>query len=304
LPRSFEGSCPFGQLARQTTGLGTETIHLALAEGWTQVSPRDTPYTLLLSGQHPGQRLIAVKTLFSRQTDPGFSGGTNCPIAVDRAGERIFHSADKMSSLDLRTGSIRHFPIDDALGIFWMLTYQPDPPGLLMLLTSSDPPDHRLGILDLSTGTLNQRPLPEEAFCPLAVDHDLGLALFSTRRGGAALCSLSGSPTPICAIATPGPVLGGCFDGDSDRVILDGSGLYGWNTRTGTLSRLCPQGRYPALDHHDDLWFCTEDGNLCRMRRDGSGFDVIVELCWPDHRGWAMPSPSSSAPTVTTALRA
>jgi hypothetical protein len=70
-----------------------------------------------------------------------------------------------------------------------------------------------------------------------------------------------------------------------------GSGLFGWNIRTGTPSRLCPRGRSPELDLRRDPWFCTRDGNLCRIRRDGSGFDVIAELCGPDPkgRGYAQP---------------
>lgn len=271
-------------------------MQLALAEGWTQVSPRDTPYTLLLSDQNPGQRLIAVNTAFSQPKDLGFSGGTNCPIAVDRTGERIFYSADKLTERDLRSGVERHFAIDDAFGIFWMLTYQPDPPGLVMLLHSTDPMDQRLGVLDLSTGTLDQPPLPAEAFCPLAIDHDRGLVLFPTRRGGAAVCSLAGSPTPVASIATPRSVLGGCFDGDTGRVILGGSGLHGWNTRTGTLSQLCPQGRYPVLDREGDIWFALEDGILCRLRRDGSGHDAIASLTGLDPTGWGYAQPVVFSP--------
>lgn len=153
-----------------------------------------------------------------------------------------------------------------------------------------------MGFFDLSTGKLDRRPLPQQAFFPLAVDHDRNLALFSTRRAGAALCSPSGAPAPVAAIATPTSVLGGCFDGDSGRVILDGSGLIAWNPRTGTLSQLCPQGWYPQYDRHGDLWFCTEDGNLCRMRRDGSGFEVIAELSGVDPRGWGYAQPFVFSP--------
>lgn len=141
-------------------------MQLALAEGWTQVSPRDTPYTLLLSGQHPGQRLITVNSAFSRQKDLGFSGGTTCPIAFDGAGKRLFFSTDELTSLDLRRVSARHVPIENGVGIFWMLTYRSDPPGPRMLLTSCDPPDHRLGHLDLSTGTFNQPPCRRRRSAP------------------------------------------------------------------------------------------------------------------------------------------
>lgn len=270
-------------------------MQLALAEGWTQVSPRDTPYTLLLSCQNPGQRLIAANTAFTRRKDLGFSGGSNCPIAVDRTGERIFYSAEALVSHDLRSGDVRHLPIDDAFGIFWMLTHHADPPGLVMLLHSADPMDQRLGVLDLSTGTLDQRPLPAEAFSPLAIDHDRGLVLFSTRRGGAAVCGLAGSPTPVASIATPRSVFGGCFDGDSGRVILGGSGLHGWNTRTGTLSRLCPKGSYPVLDRHGDVWFALEDGILCRLHADGRT-EAVVTLTGLDPTGWGHAQPVVFSP--------
>lgn len=270
-------------------------MQLALAEGWNQVSPKDTPYTLVLSGQHPGQRLIAANTSFTRQRDLGFSGGTNCPIAVDPIGDRIFYSADQLTSLALRSRAAQHFPIDDALGIHWMLDYQPDPPGLVMLLHCPDPKLQFLGHLNLSTGALERRPLPAEAFSPLAVDVDRGLALFSTRRGGAALCSLAGDPTPVASTATPALVLGGCFDRDTDRVILGGPGLHGWNTRTGALSKLCHQGRYPMLDRQGHVWFMLEDGILCRLRTDG-GHDPIVTLTGLDPNGWGYAQPIVFSP--------
>lgn len=271
-------------------------MQLALAEGWTQVSPRDTPYTLVVSDQNPGQRLIAVNTAFTRRKDLGFSGGTNCPIAVDRSGERIFYSGESLTSLDLRSGGERHFVIDDAFGIYWMLTYQPDPPGLVMLLDGVDPKVQFLGHLDLTTGALERRPLSAEAFSPLAVDIDRGLALFSTRRAGAAVCDLSGAAAAKASLALSPYVDSGCFAGDEDTVVLGGQGLVAWNARTGAVTTLSPTGRYPQYDRQGDLWFCTEDGNLCRMRRDGSGFDVIVELCGVDPTGWGYAQPIVFSP--------
>jgi hypothetical protein len=269
-------------------------MQLTLADGWTEVSPKDTSWTLLLSGQPPGQRLVAVNTSFTRQKDLAFSGGGNCPLAIDRAAARVYFSADHLTSICLRTGDLELHATEANLGIFWMLEYRAQGPHLVMLL--HDQQSQCLGRCDLQTGTLRRVPLPAEAFSPLAVDLDRNLALFTAGTGGAALCDLTGATSAVASVALPRSVLGGCFLPDGDRAILGGAGLVGWNLRTGTVSPLCAVGRYPKCDRNGDIWFCTEDGNLCRLRTDGSGYDVIVELNGVDPRGSGFAHPIVFSP--------
>lgn len=271
-------------------------MQLSLADGWTQVNPRDTSCTLLLSGQSPDQRLIAVDTAFTHRKDLAFSGGSNCPLAVDHANARVYFLADCLTSVCLRTGTLQTYDVDKNLGVFWMLEYRTDGPELVMLLHDTAPSAQCLGRLDLLTGELQRVLLPAEAFAPLAVNHEHRVALFSTRHAGAALCDLSGSGKALASIALPSFVQGGCFDRDSGRTVLGGKGLFGWNVRTGTISTLCHDGRYPKFDRQGDLWFCVEDGNLCRLRRDGRGFDVILELTGMDPRGWGYAQPIVFSP--------
>ena len=182
---------------------------------WPRAGPKSVPEThctLRCSGQSPEQRLIAVDTSFTHQKDLAVSGAVNCPLAVDHADARVYVSADCLTSICLRSGDLRRHKTNTDSSVLWMLEYRPDGPDLLMLLHGPDPKSQCLGVLDLQTGDLQERPLPPEAFVPLAVDHERGVALFSTRRAGAALCDLSGSAQPLASIFLPPFVAGGCFD--------------------------------------------------------------------------------------------
>jgi hypothetical protein len=252
--------------------------------------------TLLLSGQFPGQRLVATDTSFARQKDLAFSGGSNCPLAVDHANARVYFSADVLTSIDLRSGALQQHDAGTDLSASWMLEYRPRQSDLLMLLHGPELKAHCLGAFDLGTDRLRTLPLPDDVFFPLAIDHTRGVALFSARQAGAALCDLSGSTVALSSIRLPHFAMGGCFIDDGSKVILGGDGLYGWDLGSGSVSPLCKTGRYPVPDRNGDIWFCTEDGNLCRLRRDGSGFDTIVELAGVDPRGWGYSQPVVFSP--------
>jgi hypothetical protein len=115
------------------------SMQLSLGEGWTQVEPRETPFELLMANQPPGQRLLLWDTGFGCRRDLGFSGGKNCPLAVDETGDRVFVSVDGIVSYGIRGNNQDEYKIDDDFSVTWMLEYFPKGPELLVHLAGGDP---------------------------------------------------------------------------------------------------------------------------------------------------------------------
>ncbi len=252
-------------------------MELSLAKGWTQVEPKDTPFELLMSGQSPGQRVLASNTSFTRQRDLGFSGGTNCPLAVDHVAGRVYVSVDGIISYGVHEAEQHELDIEDDLSAVWMLEYVPAGPELLMHLAGGGPRQSFIAWLNLENRQMRKGLLPAEAFFPLGLNIKHSKALYSTRQG-AAVYDLNGSIQAIATVDLPFQATGGTFDADAFRIILGGNGLFGWKTETGELSHLCERGSYPVIDDAGGVWFSLNDGALAKLRGGEASFEVIVEL--------------------------
>ena len=265
-------------------------MELSLAKGWTQVEPKDTPFSILMSNQNVGQRFVASNTSFSQQRDLGFSGGLNCPIAVDHAKKRAFISVVGIVSFDLVTGETQTFDIGNGLSAVWMLAKIPDEPLLLMHTSSGEPFENYLIHLNLDTGTVSKQPLPKDAFFPLDVDFTTSRVLYNS-RGGAAVFDFGGEVQTIASIDLSQQVLRGFFDGVGQRVVFGGSGisgnegLTGWNLETGKCVRLSETGSCPQIDREGDIWFSFGEGALAKLKGNEAGFEAIVALTQLDTSG-------------------
>lgn len=256
-------------------------MELSLAEGWTQVSPRETRYELLLSGQSPGQRLLVTDTAFVGQKDLGFSGGINCPLAVDEAGGRIFVSADGILSLNVRENEQREDKINEDISAVWMLEYVPSGPELLMHLFGDDPKERFIARLNLRSQRVSKEQLPSNAFSPLDVSQAKDKVLYSTGKG-AAVYDVGGRLQTCAAVDLPFQPAGGVFDVDDHSVLLGGNGIFGWKTKTGEVSHLCDSGSHPAIDGDGDVWFSLRDGALAKLHGNEARSSIIVELAGMD----------------------
>lgn len=254
-------------------------MELSLASGWTQVEPKETQFELLISGQSPEQQLIAWDTGFGHQREIGYSGGINCPLAVDETGNRVFVSVDGIVSYAIRGNPKKNeCKIIDSLSPRWMLEYVPTEPGLLMHLHGTDPMQSFIARFNVENGSSRKELLPEEAFAPLDVSRTHDRVLYSTRRGGAAVYDVRGTVKEIASVDLSVQVTGGAFDTCEQRVVLGGDGLLGWDTETGSISRLCEHGSCPAIDIAGGVWFSHNDGALAKLNSEAESFDVIVEL--------------------------
>ena len=252
-------------------------MELSLSDGWTQVEPRETQFELLMSDQSMGQRLITTNTAFTEQRDLGFSGGTNCPLAVDRALDRVYVSVDGIVGYGIHEAQQLEFKFADDLHAVWMLEHLASGQELLMHLAGGDPRQSFIGRLDLENGHLRKVSLPAEAFFPLDLNAQQNKVLYST-PGGATIYDLRGPLHAIAAVDLPFHATGGAFDADDVRVILGGIGLVDWRPESGELRRLCERGSCPAIDKDGSVWFSVSDGALARLRGDETGYEVIVEL--------------------------
>jgi hypothetical protein len=258
--------------------LGGLSMELLLAPDWSQVAPRKTPYTLLMSGQSPGQNLVAFDTAFENKRVVAFSGGANCPLAIDHKNDRVYFSCNGVHSVDLRSGAERHFDIGGDLAPIWLLELDQYEPSLLMHLHSIDPRRKDIGRLSLETGLVERSELPTEAFYPMDVDLEGQRILYTTRRGGAAVLDVSGAIRTISELALPYHAIGGCFDLGGSRVLLGGKGLLGWDIATSQTVRLTEEGTDPALDESGAVWFSLSDGVLARLRPSSPSPEIIVQL--------------------------
>lgn len=253
------------------------SMELSLADGWTQVEPRETSFELLISGQSPGQNLISTDTAFRHRREIGFSGGGNCPVAVDPTGDRVFVSVDGIVSYGLGGSVGENTRISEDASPFWMLSYTPTGPDLLMHLHGEEPMQSFVARLNLENGSIQRLLLPEGAFFPLALNSAFEQVLYSNRQG-AAVYHLANEVSTVASIELSPCVQGGAFDTDERRVILGGNGLWGWDTVSGSSSRLCEHGVYPAIDGRGDVWFTLKDGALAKLNSRNGSFEVIVEL--------------------------
>lgn len=251
-------------------------MELSLADGWTQVEPKKTSFELLISGQSPEQNLISTDTAFLHHREIGFSGAGNCPVAIDTAGERVFVSVDGIVSYGLQ-GSVRQKICEDASPV-WMLAYDPTGPDLLMHLHGDEPMQSLVARLHIDSGNIEKQLLPENAFFPLALNAACDKVLYSCRQGGAAVYDLANEVSTLASVQVSSWAQGGTFDTDERRVILGGDGLWGWDTVSGSTSRLCEHGIYPAIDGSGDVWFTLRDGALAKLNSKNGCFEVIVEL--------------------------
>lgn len=145
-------------------------IELSLADGWTQVEPRETDFELLISGQSYRQHLVACDTAFQNKREIGFSGGRNCPLAVDEIGRRVFVSVNGIFSYSLHGGDGKERRVSGEASPHWMLAYNPAGPDLLMHLRGEEPRQTFVARLNLDDGDIRRQLLPEEAFFPLALN--------------------------------------------------------------------------------------------------------------------------------------
>lgn len=176
------------------------SMELLLADGWTQVEPKDTQYELLISAQSPEQQLIAWDTGFHRRREIGFSGGSNCPIAVDETGDRVFVSVDGIVSYDIRGKVPKEGKISEDVSPIWMLAFNPAGHELLMHLHGDAPMESFVGRMNLKTGDFQKWLLPQEAFFPIAMNGASDKALYSTRGSGAALYSLQDEVSTVASV--------------------------------------------------------------------------------------------------------
>jgi hypothetical protein len=256
-------------------------MELLVANGWTQVGPRDTPFSLIVSDQSAGQSLVAVNTSFTRRKELAFSGGVNCPIAIDHAESHVYFSADGVKSLSLGRGDLQSFEIEDGLYAVWMLECVPDKRALLMHLHGYAPKQKYMARLDLESGRVQKTELPVDAHFPLAVNHTCNKALYSTARG-VTLYDFSGAIRADATIEFPSHVLGGVFDQGGSRAVFGCNGIVGWHIETGEVSRLSNTGAYPTFDQNGGLWFAIQDGAIAKLRGHDTSFDVIVQLTGMD----------------------
>lgn len=261
------------------------SMELSLADGWTQVEPRETSFELLISGQPPEQHLISSDTAFRHRREIGFSGGINCPVAVDETGGRVFVSVDGIVSYGLRGNVEEECKIIEDVSPVWMLSYNPTGPNLLMHLHGEEPMQSFIARLNLDTGNIERQPLPEEAFFPLALNVACDKVLYSSRHRGAAVYDLENEVSTLASAKVPSWVQGGTFDTDERRIILGGDGLWGWDTDSGSISRLCERGMYPAVDGGGGVWFSLKDGALAKLNSKDGSFEAIVELSGLDTSG-------------------
>ncbi|QEW25933.1 hypothetical protein RIdsm_01725 [Roseovarius indicus] len=253
------------------------SMNLSLADGWTQVEPMETGFELLISGQSPGQCLISTDTAFRHKQEIGFSGGSNCPIAVDETTRRVFVSVDGIVSYELHGSAEEESKISENASPVWMLSHNPKGPDLLMHLRGEEPMQSFIARLNLENGSIQRLQLPEGAFVPLALSGTCEKVLYSNRQG-AAVYHLANEVSTLASIELSPWVLGGAFDTDERRIILGGDGLWGWDTVSGSTSRLCEHGKYPAIDGKGDVWFDLKDGVLAKLNSKNGSFEVIVEL--------------------------
>jgi len=256
-------------------------MELSLAEGWTQVEPRDTGFQILLSGQSPGQNLISSDTAFRDQREIGFSGGVNCPIAVDEAGNRVFVSVDGISSYELKGSASEAIEITGDASPVWMLAYDSAGPDLLMHLRGEKPKQSFFARLNLGNGSMRRQLLPEEAFVPLAVDDKYKKFFYRTRHG-AAVYQIENEVGTLASIELPFSVVGGAFLSDEHRVIFGGRGLWEWDTKGSSISRICEHGAHPAVHNSDAVWFTLRDGALAKLSSKEGSFEVVVALAGLD----------------------
>ena len=254
------------------------SMELSLADGWTQVEPKETKFELLMSGQSPRQQLIAWDTGFRHRREIGFSGGSNCPLAVDESGNRVFVSADGIVSYGLRGSIGTESKISEDVSPVWMLAYDPVERDLLMHLHGEEPMQSLVARLHIDSGNIEKHLLPEEAFFPLALNVACDKVLYSSRQGGAAVYDLENEVSTLASAKVPSWVQGGTFDTDERRVILGGDGLWGWDTVSGSTSHLCEHGMHPAIDGSGSVWFTLRDGALAKLNSKDGSFEVIVEL--------------------------
>ena len=253
------------------------SIELSLADGWTQVEPLETGFELLISDQSPGQSLIITDTAFRHQQEIGFSRGINCPLAVDETGRRVFVSVDGIVSYGFHESAKKVCKVSEEASPFWMLAYNPTGNELVMHLNGEEPSQSFIGRLDLENGNCQRHQLPEGAIFPLALGSTFDKVLYSNRNG-AAVYHFDREIQALASIELPHSVFGGAFDADERRVILGGNGIWGWDTTSGSTSRLCESGMYPVIDGGGDIWFALRDGALAKLNSTNCLYDVIVEL--------------------------
>ncbi len=252
-------------------------MELSLANGWTQVEPKETQFELLVPDQPDGQRLVACDTGFNRQRELGSSGGLNCPVAVDETGNRVFQSADGIVAYDLGRVEQSECKINHDLSPIWMLECVSTGPELLMHLLGDDPNQCFVARLDIENGSTRKELLPQGTFIPLDVNRTQDRVLYSTLKG-AAVYDVKRALRTVTSVDLPVQVLGGVFDANEQRVVLAGQGLWGWNLRTGEIIRLCEHGSCPAIDGAGGMWFSLNGGTLAKLGAEAGSFDVIVEL--------------------------
>lgn len=252
-------------------------MELSLANGWTQVEPKETQFELLIDDQTDGQQLIACDTGFNRRRVLGVLGGVNCPLAVDETGRRVFVSVGGVVAYDFGGDQKNECKINDELSPVWMLSFVSAGPALLMHLFGDEPARWFIARLNLENGSMRKELLPEGSFMPLGVNRAQDRVLYGTRRG-AAVYDVGGTLRTVASVDLAVQVRGGVFDVDEQRVVLGGRGLLGWNTKTGKVSRLCEHGHYPAIDDDGGVWFSRNDGTLAKLGAEAGTFEAVVEL--------------------------
>lgn len=260
-------------------------LSLKLAPDWQEIEPRaDAPQLLferesqLYLSKSDGKILHAF----------GAVGNVDCPLAISNDQQWAFRYVCEtrpgkpdfslLRGFNLRTGAQSDLlELGLHQWVCWFLTTPPSaksesanpPDSLLMGLIASDHTDesgihirHRLFAFNPLNPPLRTRPLPRDAFYPLACCHRRKEIIFHGAEGiyrlgfnGERLATLGRESGPLGR--------GAAFSPLHNAAILGGGGLFRWDFDTNHCVELTPKGHWPSW-HADrnEIWYSVACNDL------------------------------------------
>lgn len=237
---------------------------LNIGEGWSEIDPRETGYTILIDGD----RLTLNSTSFRNRTELGYISGVNCPIAVDDEKKLAYRAVHKkpdspvsdlmdyientstdIVSFDLVTHEetiIASLPI--GVDCHWLLEYLPDSDSLIALLSDRKKLTQSF-VADINpkSGIVTTSRLVESAFYPAAIDHENERIAFSGRKGGVVLVDFKGKLIAETSTRYSRHLEGADFLDRQQKMAIGGRGIHIWDIGLNQLETIRESGDHPVL---------------------------------------------------------
>ena len=269
-----------------------------MGEGWSEIVPTETDYTLVTDGQYDGQNLTLHSTDFRRRVELGYIGGLNCPIAIDDSAKVAYRASPgepndeatpsaqpshRILAFDLVSGEGRTITtLPQGMMCTWLLSFLPDKAQLIAQYSRFNEMTEYLARIDVETGQITAKELPESAFFPTSVDINNERILYSGRGGGAVLVDFEAELVAEVGESEFTHLEGGGFLAGSSEIVIGGHGIHLWDPACDRLRTILPSGNFPVPDCRGNVWFNPSDGSLAFYELASGQVHEVVSLAGLD----------------------